>query len=134
MSAESRLLAYRHMIEAFNANDLGLVAELVRPDLIYTIPGKSFLAGTTVGVEPHLAVLGLARRASGGTLRLSPLATAVDGDFLLIWGTISAERSGRRLEGPHSVMYRFEGERIAEGRTVPVDLYAFDAFWGSSPS
>ncbi len=133
MSAEARLTAYRRMIEAFNQNDLGLVESLVRPDLVYTIPGKSFLAGRTIGVEAHLAVLGLARRASGGTLRLRPAATAIDGDYLLIWGEISAERHGRRLEGPHSVMYRFDGARIAEGRTVPVDLYAFDDFWGTSP-
>jgi len=120
------------MLEAFHRNDLRLVEELVRPDLVYTIPGRSFLGGRTVGVEAHLEVLARARRASGGTLRLVPAATAVDGDYLLIFGTITAERAGRRLEGPHSVMYRFDGERVAEGRTIPFDLYAFDDFWGTS--
>jgi ketosteroid isomerase-like protein len=129
MEAQRRIAAYTEMIQAFNANDLGAIPALVHDDLLYTIPGRSFLASATRGVAAHLAVLGRARAETKGTLRFIPTAKAVDGDYLLIWGAISAERNGRRLEGPHSVMYRFEGQRIAEGRTIPIDLYAFDEFW-----
>ena len=77
----------------------------------------------------HLSILKQARELSGGTLRLEPCAVAADGDYLVVWGRITAERLGRRLDSEHCVMYRFVNGKIVEGRTVPVDLYAFDEFW-----
>lgn len=117
------------MIAAFNANDLSAVAALVSADLVYTIPGRSPIACHTRGVVPHLEVLKRARELSGGTLRLEPQAIAADGDYLLIWGRISAERAGKRLDSEHCVMYRFAEGKIVEGRTIPIDLYSFDEFW-----
>jgi ketosteroid isomerase-like protein len=117
------------MIAAFNANDLGAVEALVDPNLEYTLPGKSPLACWTRGVGAHLQMLKTARELSGGTLRLEPRAVAADGDYLVVWGRITAEREGKRLNSDHCVMYRFSQGKIVEGRTVPVDLYAFDAFW-----
>lgn len=121
--------AYKGMIAAFNANDLGAVEALVDADLVYTIPGSSPLACHTRGVVAHLQMLKGARDRSGGTLRLEPRAVAADGDYLIVWGRITAEREGKRLDSEHCVMYRFSNGKIVEGRTVPVDQYAFDAFW-----
>ena len=121
--------AYKRMIAAFNANDLGAVEALVDPGLEYTLPGNSPLACRTRGVTPHLQMLKAARELSGGTLRLEPRAVAADGDYLVVWGRITAQRAGKHLDSDHCVMYRFSNGKIVEGRTVPVDLYAFDAFW-----
>ena len=128
-SAHPNILAYRRMIGAFNSNDLGAVAALVDPNLEYTLPGKSPLACSTRGVGPHLQMLKTARELSGGTLRLEPRAVAADGDYLVVWGRITATREDKHLDCDHCVMYRFSAGKIVEGRTVPVDLYAFDAFW-----
>ncbi len=125
------VVAYRRMIAAFNQNDLSAVAQLVDPDVVYTIPGRSLVACVTRGVKAHLEALARARAMSGGTLRLSPESVMCQGDVLLVWGRITAEREGRRLDSEHCVMYRFRGGRVVEGRTVPVDLYAFDEFWGA---
>ena len=129
VSAHPNVVAYKAMIAAFNANDLSAVEALVAPDLEYSIPGKSPIACHTRGVAPHLMMLKQARERSGGTLRLEPRAVAADGDYLVVWGRITAEREGRRLDSDHCVMYRFAEGKIVEGRTVPVDLYAFDEFW-----
>jgi ketosteroid isomerase-like protein len=123
------VIAYKRMIAAFNANDLGAVEALMSAELEYTIPGKSAIACHTRGVLPHLAVLKRARELSGGTLHLEPRAVAADGDYLVVWGRITAQREGRSLDSDHCVMYRFNAGKIVEGRTVPVDLYAFDEFW-----
>lgn len=128
-SDHPNIVIYRRMIAAFNNNDLRVVQEVVAPDLEYTVPGRSVLAGVTLGVKAHLAMLKRARDESNGTLRLQPEAIAVDGDHLFVWGTISATRGARRLESKHCVVYRFNDGKIVEGRTVPTDLYAFDAFW-----
>lgn len=121
--------AYKRMIAAFNANDLSVVEALIHPDLEYTIPGNSPIACHTLGVAAHLSALRRARELSGGTLRLEPQAVAAEGDFLFVWGRISAQRPGKSLDCDHCVMYRFRDGKVVEGRTIPVDLYRFDEFW-----
>ena len=123
------VVAYKRMIAAFNANDLSAVEALVDEHLVYTIPGRSAIACQTHGVTEHLKMLRRARELSAGTLRLEPRAVAADGDYLVVWGRITAERQGKHLDSDHCVMYRFAGGKIVEGRTVPVDLYQFDEFW-----
>ena len=121
--------AYKRMIAAFNNNDLSGVESLVHPEMVYAIPGKSPLACNTRGVAAHLSVLRHARELSAGTLRLEPRAVAADGDFLFVWGRITAQRPGKSLDSEHCVMYKFSEGRVVEGRTVPLDLYRFDEFW-----
>jgi ketosteroid isomerase-like protein len=121
--------AYKRMIAAFNNNDLSAVEALIHPDLEYTIPGDSPIACHTRGVAAHLSALRRARELSLGTLRLDPQAVAAEGDFLFVWGRISARRPGKSLDSEHCVMYRFSEGKVVEGRTLPVDLYRFDEFW-----
>jgi ketosteroid isomerase-like protein len=123
------VLRYRKMIAAFNANRIGEAVEIFDPHLVYTIPGRSPIAGQTRGVEAHLEMLRRIRERSGGTLRLEPRSVLADDVHLLIYGRVTAQREGKVLDSDHCVAFRFEGERIVEGRTVPVDLYAFDDFW-----
>ncbi|HEY5375528.1 MAG TPA: nuclear transport factor 2 family protein [Polyangiaceae bacterium] len=120
---------YKRMIAAFNNNDLSAVEALVHPEMVYFIPGKSPLACNTRGVAEHVSVLRRARELSAGTLRLEPRAFAADGDFLFIWGRISAQRPGKSLDSEHCVMYKFSEGKVVEGRTIPLDLYRFDEFW-----
>ena len=123
------IIAYKGMIAAFNSNDLSAMEALVDANLLYTIPGRSLIACHTRGVAAHIQMLKRARELSAGTLRLEPRAIAADGDYLVIWGRITAQRPGKRLDSDHCVMYNFEAGKIVEGRTVPIDLYVFDEFW-----
>lgn len=128
--AENPLVsAYFRMIRAFNENDLGVVRELLHEDVVYTIPGRSPIAGTARGLSEHLAQLQKARALSNNTLRLAPTDVVASANRLFVYGRITAERGERRLDSEHLVVFRFEGSRIVEGRTVPLDLYEFDAFW-----
>jgi ketosteroid isomerase-like protein len=128
--AESPLVsAYFRMIRAFNENDLGAVRELLREDVVYTIPGRSPIAGTARGISEHLAQLQKARALSNDTLRLTPTDVVANANRLFVYGRITAERGKKRLDSEHLVVFRFEASRIVEGRTVPIDLYEFDAFW-----
>lgn len=120
---------YNRMISAFNENRLDEVGKYVAGDLTYTVPGRSPIAGVTNDIQSHLQTLSLAKKLSGDTLKVEPRAVAADGDYLLIWSRISAQRPGKVLDSDHCTMYRFSAGRVVEGRTVPVDQYAFDAFW-----
>ena len=128
-SQHANILYYWRMIDAFNRNDLALVTELLDPAILYTIPGRSVLAGETRGVAAHVAMLRLARERSGGTLKLEPRSVAAADEHLFVYGRISAVRAGKQLDSDHYVVFRFANNRVVEGRTIPADLYAFDEFW-----
>jgi ketosteroid isomerase-like protein len=131
MSNETRpsVVIYKRLIAAFNANDLDSVRGCLDEQLSYVIPGRSPIAGRTVGIDAHLQALRLARELSDNTLKLEPSAVLAEGPILLVWGRIMAARKNRVLDCEHCVMYRLQGDRIVEGRTLPTDLYAFDEFW-----
>ncbi len=122
-------LRYRRLLDGFNSNDLAVVAEVLSPELVYTMPGKSSLAGRTQGIPDHIEMLRRARELSGGTLRLDPSAILADDEHLVVLGRISAKRHGKILDSEHCVLFRFSEGKIIEGRTVPTDLYEFDTFW-----
>ena len=120
---------YRRMMAAFNANDLSAIDELVASDVDYIVPGRSLIAGHTRGLEGLLGMLRRSKELSGGTLRLETGSVLADDRFIFVYGRIVAERNGQRLDSPHCVVFELEGGKIVAGRTVPVDLYAFDSFW-----
>jgi ketosteroid isomerase-like protein len=121
---------YRRMMEAFNTGDLGsVVSDVVAPNVEYVIPGRSPIAGHAHGLPALLELLGRAKERSGGTLRLDLRSVVADDEYLFAYGRVSATRGGKTLDSDHCVVFRFADGKIVEGRTIPVDLYAFDAFW-----
>jgi ketosteroid isomerase-like protein len=120
---------YRRMMAAFNAGDLSTITELVASDVDYVVPGKSLLAGHTRDIAGLIEMLRRGKELSGGTLRLELRSVVADAEYLFVYGRVRAERPGKQLDTEHCVVFRFQGEKIVAGRTVPVDLYAFDAFW-----
>jgi ketosteroid isomerase-like protein len=123
------VVAYRRMMAAFNAGDLSTISELVAPDVEYVVPGKSLLAGHTHDIAGLVEMLRRGKELSGGTLRLELRSVVADAEYLFVYGRVRAERFDKRLDSDHCVVFRFAGGQIVSGRTVPVDLYEFDAFW-----
>jgi hypothetical protein len=120
---------YTRMMEAFNAGDLSTISELVAPTVEYIVPGRSPIAGHAHGLAALLELLGRAKERSGGSLRLDLRSVLADDEHLFAYGRVSAVRNGKKLDSDHCVVFRFADGKIVEGRTIPVDLYAFDAFW-----
>jgi ketosteroid isomerase-like protein len=120
---------YRRMIDGFNRNDLSAVTEVVDANIVYTIPGRSVIAGRTEGLDAHIRALRLAKERSGGTLRLDPSAVVGNNEYVFVYGRISATRQEKSLNSNHAVVFRFAGGKIVEGATYPSNLYEFDAFW-----
>src|SRR5262245_57195591 len=89
---------YRRLIDAFNANDLTQVRTCLDERVEYVIPGRSPIAGRTVGIDAHLQALRRARELSENTLKLEPSAVLAEGDMLLVWGRISARRRDKVFE------------------------------------
>jgi ketosteroid isomerase-like protein len=121
---------YIRAIQAFNENDLNEASLTFSENIVYRIAGRSPLAGEYRGIEQFDKVLRLAKELSGGTIKFEPQTILADNKAIMVYGHATAKREGKMLNIDHAYLYKFDEEgKIIEGRTIPVDLYDFDAFW-----
>ena len=124
------LLRYMDAIRAFNGNDLGAVGRYFSENIVYRIPGRSPIAGEYHGIEEFARALKLVKELSGGTIKFEPQIALANDQAVMVYGHATAQREGKTLDIEHAYLYRFNEEgKVVEGRTIPVDLYAFDEFW-----
>lgn len=124
------VLRYIGVIRAFNENNLDAVEEICSEHVVYRIAGRSLIAGEYRGIEQFDRALQLVKELSGGTIKFEPQVILADDQAVMVYGHATAQREGKTLDIDHAYLYRFDNEgKIIEGRTIPVDLYAFDEFW-----
>ena len=118
------VLTYLAAIDAFNRNDVDAVAEHVRADFVYRIPGRSIVAG-------EFDVLTRLRDESGGTIDIAPVAVLADDDHLIARARVTAERHGRRLATENCYALRFVDGMVADGQVFLSDPEQVEAFWAA---
>lgn len=120
----------RRGYEALNSGDLRTLAGLFGVDVSWHTPGRSPLAGDTVGREAVSARLGRYLAETGGTFRaeLKRVLTDEDGRVLGIHHNL-AERRGKHLDVYCCIVFELANGRIVDGREHISDLPAWDEFW-----
>ena len=126
------VLTYLAAIDAFNRDDVAAVAEHVRDDFVYRIPGRSIVAGEFHGVAGFIAALARLRDESGGTIDIAPTAVLADDDNLIAHARVTAERHGRRLSTENCYALRFVDGKVSEGQVFLSDPEHVEDFWGDA--
>ncbi len=121
-------LTYKRAADAFRARDLEAVATTIHEDVIWHLPGTSWMARDCEGRGPLLAYLREIMQRTNGTFRLQDVYVAGTDDHVLavnrFGATVGAEE---RLFQASSVM-RFRDGRQKERWFHIHDLSAFDEF------
>jgi len=118
-------------LQAFNDNNLDAIKTIFTDALVYRVAGHGPISREYRGVEDYVTnLLGWVKRHSDNTVTFEPVVLLADDHAVMLLARITAQRAGKRLTGENVFMFRFDdaGECI-EGRTIPVDQAAFDAFW-----
>lgn len=120
----------RRGYEAINAPDFETLAELLDEGASWHTPGRSSLAGDSIGREAVLARFGRQVDESGGTFRAALRRVLTDEDErMLAIHQATAERNGRSLDVYCCVVFELRNQRIVDGREHFHDLDAWDEFW-----
>jgi ketosteroid isomerase-like protein len=116
---------------AFYAGGSGAELEqILTPDVTWTVPGASRLAGTYRGRREVLGYFRRRRELAGGTLRLHRRDVLVgEGDRLAALVDGSAVIAGASRAWSTVGLYDVAGGRIAGCRLLALDQSAFDAIW-----
>lgn len=130
MSQHPNLLRCMRGMQAFNEDDFDTVNRIFSKDVVYRIAGRSPIAGEYVGILQLDKLLKIVKEMSGGTMAIDPQVVLADDHSVMMYAHVTAQREGKMLDIDNAYLYRFDDTgKIIEGRTIPVDLYAFDAFW-----
>ena len=124
------IVAYLAAIAAFNANDLEAVADHVRADVVYRIPGRSIIAGEFRGIDGFAEILTRLRDESGGTIELAPLAVLADDHNLIARARVTARRAGKTLDTENCYAFGFIDGKVADGQVFVSNQDQVDDFWG----
>lgn len=124
------LATYIRLMQAFNAGNMTTVQQCMSESVVYHAPGKSPLAGEYVGIDAFRQLFDEITKAADGTMKHAPLHILADDQAVMVYNNVTGTRNGKHYDGDVAYLFRFdEGGKIYEGRTIPVDLYAFDEFW-----
>jgi limonene-1,2-epoxide hydrolase len=105
---------------------------LLAPDVRWTVPGRSAIAGEYVGVEEALAYFRHRRDQASATMRVIEREVLADGELVVRFADGEA-RLGDEIRRWRTVgVFRVVAGRIAECRLLPFDQYEFDALWSLS--
>lgn len=107
------------------------VLELLAPEIVWHVPGRSPIAGEHRGHEGVAAYFERRRRLAQMTMTIQPgAAVAADGVVAQLVLGVATVR-GERLSWQTAGVYRVEGGKVAEVWLVPADLAAFERIWAA---
>jgi ketosteroid isomerase-like protein len=114
---------------AFAAGDLAAVRAIFAEDVSWTIPGRSPLAGTYVGLDALLGMLGRTAELTDGTYRAEPRWVLGGEDEVTALYRATGRRGDREIDIDQLFLGELREGRIATVVVLATDQSVFDAFW-----
>jgi ketosteroid isomerase-like protein len=121
----------RRGYEAFARGDVPTVLGVFGDDITWHVPGRSPLSGEYKGHQGVLDFFGKCMELSSGTLRVDADEILSDGDRVVVFATMSAERHGQPWSSPEIHVWRVAEGKAIEFREFQGDQQSEDEFWSS---
>jgi ketosteroid isomerase-like protein len=114
----------------YGGGDAAPLAELLAPDLTWTVPGASPIAGTFRGHEEVFGYFRRRRELASGTFRMHRRdVLAGEGPRIAALTDGTATIGGRERRWSTVGLYEIAGDRIAACWLLPLDQAEFDRVW-----
>jgi uncharacterized protein len=109
------------------------VRVLLRPEVVWHVPGQSLIAGDYEGVDEVIAYMLRRRDLADRTFRMRCRDLLIgQGVYFAALTDGSALIAGRAWEWSTIGIYRLDREQLAECWLVPFDQAQFDAIWSGA--
>lgn len=122
----------KELYRAFAEQDAPTMRRLFDPDVVWHQPGRSVLAGEHRGIEGVLAFFSRVAERSDGTFTADLQSVTGDGHHVFALHTGRARARGQVLEDRNVLVCHLRDGRVVSVWEHHEDLYAVDAFWGTS--
>src|SRR6185503_17896983 len=115
MSEQRNLRLMRRTLDAFSSGDMATLARIFSKDVVWRVPGKSFLAKDYQGHEAVFGFFGHMMQLTGGTFRVESLDMLANETRGIFVDRLTAERNGRRLDVRLLLHVVIRDDQIVEG-------------------
>ncbi len=116
--------------QAYAANDLKAIQQILSPDIEWIIPGRHPLSGTKVGVEE---VLGYFKQLNKCAFQAKPIVMGFNEDYVidchLNWSNL---QEGEDVKGMSCLLWKFKDGKISKVYNFPEDQHMIDAFFNKA--
>lgn len=119
----------REGYDAFVRGDIGTVASLISPDVLWHVGGDSPLAGVYKGHDELFALLARLGEATGGSISISARDILTSDDRVVVLTTLKAERDGQVLEDDGVAIFNIVDGKASEVWVFAENQGAIDAFF-----
>lgn len=126
-SGEDRV---RQANAAFGSGELGtLQSQFLAEDVVWHVPGRGPLAGDYQGVAEVIALFSKISELSGGTARFTLNDVLANGNHMISFATITAERAGKQYQNQLVHVMQVRDGKATEVWTYAADPFAAEEFW-----
>ena len=120
----------RRGYEAFNAQDMKTLREIMSHDVVQHVPGSSQIAGAYKGIDAVLGYYAKLGELTAGNLRADLIDVYGDGQgHVTAVHQVTASRNGITMIARGAILFTFLGDRATDLVEMHADLPADDAFW-----
>jgi ketosteroid isomerase-like protein len=119
----------RRMFDAFASKNGFALRGLFADDAVWTVPGRSALAGVYRGRREVFRFLARLEEETDGTYASRLVEALVSDDRAAAVYRASGRRRGRDLDLDQVLLFRFDDGRVTEVTALPCDPVAFEEFW-----
>jgi uncharacterized protein len=127
MEQDTRVV--RSAYDAFHHGDFETFAGLFSAGAIWTLPGKSRIAGVYNGPQEILGYLGTLLELAGGDVKIDLEHISSDGEVTFAQHRLQASRNGEHVDSKTVLVIQVREGLIAEVWEAPFDLGVVDEFW-----
>jgi len=127
-SAENEAVV-RRMFDAFARREGFALRGLFADDAVWTVPGRSVMAGTHRGRDAIFRFLARLPKETDGTYGSELLDVLASGERAAALYRARGSRRGRTLELDQVLLFRIDAGLVREVLALPSDPEEFEAFW-----
>jgi uncharacterized protein len=123
--------------KALATGDRNLIAEFWAEDMVWQVPGHNHLSGWYHSLDEFLGFMGQVGALSGGSFKMEPVSTLVEGD----WSADITRNIGKRADSDKKMdievvhVLRWKDGRVIAGRGAIFGdgTTEYDQFWSRAP-
>jgi ketosteroid isomerase-like protein len=129
VSAAENAEVVRRIFDAFARKEGLSLRGLFAEDAIWSVPGRSVMAGTYAGREAIFRFLAKLAKESNGTYRSELIDVLASEGRAAVLYRARGTRHGRTLELDQVLLFDIEDGLVQKVFALPSDPDAFEAFW-----
>ena len=120
---------FEHVYDCFTSGDMGTLAKLIAPDVVWHVPGDNLISGTYTSRDGIFGCFSKIFELSGGSYQPQLLDILADDNYTVALLHANARHGEKVLDQDYAFIMRIRNGQIAELQEAWTQGPAWNEFW-----